>query len=51
MNPLAERVAELERDKRRLERKLGQAELLLDIQKSFAAAGDPAQELDDDGSA
>jgi transposase-like protein len=33
VNPLAKRVAELERDKRRLERKLKQAELLLEIQK------------------
>ena len=33
LNPLAKRVAELERDKRHLERKLKQAELLLEIQK------------------
>jgi len=33
VNPLAKRVAELERDKRHLERKLERAELLLDIQK------------------
>src|SRR4029453_14497836 len=33
VNPLAKRVAELEREKRRLERRLEQAELLLDIQK------------------
>lgn len=33
LNPLAKRVAELERDKRRLQRKLEQAELLLEIQK------------------
>lgn len=33
VNPLAKRVAELERDKRRLERRLKQAELLLEIQK------------------
>ena len=33
VNPLAKRVAELERDKRRLERKLDQVELLLEIQK------------------
>jgi transposase len=32
-NPLAKRVVELERDKRRLERRLKQAELLLEIQK------------------
>ena len=33
VNPLAKRVAELERDKGRLERRLKQAELLLEIQK------------------
>lgn len=33
VNPFAKRVAELERDKRRLERRLKQAELLLEIQK------------------
>jgi transposase-like protein len=33
VNPLAKRVGELERDKRRLERRLKQAELLLEIQK------------------
>ena len=33
VNPLARRVTELERDKRRLERRLKQAELLLEIQK------------------
>jgi len=33
VNPIAKRVAELERDKRRLERRLKQAELLLEIQK------------------
>jgi transposase len=33
VNPLAKRVTELERDKRRLERRLKQAELLLEIQK------------------
>ena len=32
-NPLTKRVVELERDKRRLERRLKQAELLLEIQK------------------
>ncbi|MGQ0571796.1 MAG: IS3 family transposase [Armatimonadota bacterium] len=45
VNPLAKRLAELERDKRRLERRLKQAELLLEIQKkAFAAAGDSARE-------
>ena len=33
VNPLAKQVVELERDKRRLERRLKQAELLLEIQK------------------
>src|SRR3970040_1227064 len=33
VNPLAKRVVELERDKRRLERRLKQAEVLLEIQK------------------
>ena len=33
LNPLTKRVVELERDKRRLERRLKQAELLLEIQK------------------
>jgi len=33
VNPLTKRVAELERDKRRLEGRLKQAELLLEIQK------------------
>ena len=33
VNPLSKRVVELERDKRRLERRLKQAELLLEIQK------------------
>ena len=33
VNPLAKRVTDLERDKRRLERRLKQAELLLEIQK------------------
>ena len=52
VNPLAKRVAELERDKRRLERKLEQAELLLDIQKKAARLLDiPLRSQDDDGSA
>jgi len=33
VNPLARRVAELERDKRGLERRLKQAELIIDFQK------------------
>ena len=52
MNPLAKRVAELEREKRRLERKLEQAELLLDIQKKASRLLEiPLRSQDDDGSA
>ena len=51
VNPLAKRVAELERDKRRLERKLEQAELLLDIQKKASRLLEiPLRSQDDDGS-
>ena len=52
VNPLAKRVAELEREKRRLERKLEQAELLLDIQKKASRLLEiPLKSQDDDGSA
>jgi transposase-like protein len=52
VNPLAKRVAELEREKRRLERKLEQAELLLDIQKKASRLLEiPLRSPDDDGSA
>jgi len=52
VNPLAKRVAELEREKRRLERKLEQAELLLDIQKKASRLLEiPLRSRDDDGSA
>jgi transposase-like protein len=52
VNPLAKRVAELEREKRRLERKLEQAELLLDIQKKASRLLEiPLRSQDDDGSA
>ena len=52
VNPLAKRVAELERDKRRLERRLEQAELLLDIQKKASRLLEiPLRSPDDDGSA
>jgi transposase len=52
VNPLAKRVAELEREKRRLERKLEQAELLLDIQKKASRLLEiPLRSHDDDGSA
>jgi transposase-like protein len=51
VNPLAKKVAELERDKRRLERRLRQAELLLDIQKKASELlGIPLNSLDEDGS-
>ena len=52
VNPLAKRVAELEREKRRLERRLEQAELLLDIQKKASRLLEiPLRSPDDDGSA
>ena len=52
VNPLAKRVAELEREKRRLERKLEQAERLLDIQKKASRLLEiPLRSQDDDGSA
>ena len=53
VNPLAKRVAELERDKRRLEHKLKQAELLLEIQKKASQLLEIplASHNDEDGSA
>jgi transposase len=52
VNRLAKRVVELERQKRRLERKLEQAELLLDIQKKASRLLEiPLRSQDDDGSA
>lgn len=53
LNPLVKRVAELERDKRRLERRLEQVELLLDIQKKASRLLEiPLRSPDeDDGSA
>lgn len=53
VNPLAKRVTELERDKRRLERRIKQAELLLDIQKKASQLLEiPLRSLEDeDGSA
>ena len=52
VNPLAKRVAELEREKRRLERKLEQAQLLLDIQKKASRLLEiPLRSQDDDGRA
>jgi transposase-like protein len=53
VNPLAKRLAELERDKRRLERRLKQAELLLEIQKKASQLMEIplASRDDEDGSA
>jgi transposase len=53
VNPLAKRVAELEHDKRRLERRLKQAELLLEIQKKASQLLEIplASRDDEDGSA
>lgn len=53
VNPLAKRVGELERDKRRLERRLKQAELLLEIQKKASQLLEIplASRDDEDGSA
>jgi transposase-like protein len=53
VNPLAKRVAELERDKGRLERRLKQAELLLEIQKKASQLLEIplASRDDEDGSA
>jgi len=49
LNPLAKRVAELERDKRRLERRLEQVELLLEIQKKASRLLEiPLRSPDDD---
>jgi len=51
VNPLTKRVAELERDKRRLQRKLEQAELLLEIQKKASQLLQiPLRSLEEDGS-
>jgi len=53
VNPLTKRVVELERDKRRLERRLKQAELLLEIQKKASQLLEIplASRDDEDGSA
>ena len=53
VNPLANRVMELERENRRLERKLEQAELLLDIQEKASRLLEiPLRSIEDeDGSA
>lgn len=48
----AARIAGLERDKRRLERRLAKAEAIIDFQKKVAAFLEiPLSDLDDDGSA
>ena len=51
INPLAKRVAELERDKRRLERKVAQQQVMLDIQKKVSELlGIPLNRPEDDES-
>lgn len=48
VDPLARKVAELERDNRRLQKKLEKAELIIDFQKKVAAIlGIPLNRLDD----
>ena len=50
-NPLAERVARLEREKRRLENQLKQARTIIEVQKKISEILGIAQpDLDDDGS-
>lgn len=50
-NPLAQRVAELERDKRRLEHQLKQAQTIIEVQKKISEIlGIPQTELDDESS-
>ena len=44
-NPLADRVAKLEREKRRLQERLDQAELIIEVQKKVAAMlGNPIED-------
>ena len=51
VNPLARRVAELEREKRGLERRLKQAELIIDFQKKVSEIlGIPLKSPESDGS-
>ncbi len=51
VNPLTKRVAELERDKRRLEHQVARQQLMLDVQKKVSELlGIPLAKLDDDGS-
>jgi hypothetical protein len=50
-SPLARRVAELERDKATLERRLQQAETIIEVQKKISAIlGIPLKNPDDAGS-
>jgi transposase-like protein len=50
-NPLAERVAELERENRRLEHRLKQAQTIIEVQKKISdILGIPQPDLDNDGS-
>ena len=46
-NPLAEKVAQLERDNRRLQQKLKQAELIIEAQKKMSEILGIAQNLDE----
>ena len=49
-NPLADVVAKLQRENRRLEEKLRQAELIIDVQKKVSEMLDiPLKNLDDEG--
>ena len=50
-NPLAERVAQLERENRRLEHRLKQAQTIIEVQKKISdILGIPQPDLDNDGS-
>ncbi len=48
-NPLAERVAQLEKDNRRLQQKLKQAELIIEAQKKMSEILGISQNLDESG--
>ncbi len=50
-NPLAKRVAELERENRRLQKRLEKAEVIIDVQKKIAGLlGIPLKNPDEEGS-
>ncbi len=50
-NPLAKRVAELERENRRLQKRLQKAEVIIDVQKKIAGLlGIPLKNPDEEGS-